>query len=117
MRKYAFGFVYSIILTLLAFGLVINKTLEGWGLLFVIISLASIQLAIQLIFFLHINEEKKPWLKQTTFWFAAGVVVIIVFGSLWIMINLNYHHGSQLSPDETRKKIQQDELINQQELR
>jgi cytochrome o ubiquinol oxidase operon protein cyoD len=43
------------------------------------------------VFFLHLGRESKPRWNLNALLFAVLVVVIIVFGSLWIMHNLNYH--------------------------
>jgi len=53
--------------------------------------LATIQLFVQLIFFLHLDREPKPFWNLQVLMFAAGVIVIIVVGSIWIMNNLNYN--------------------------
>lgn len=116
-KTYVTGFIYSIILTMAAYFLVVNQILKGWFLLFAIILLAVIQLIVQLYFFLHLNQEEKPRLNLQAFIFAAGVVAIIVFGSLWIMTNLSKYHGHHRTPDETNKYIQDEELIDGQTLR
>ena len=45
----------------------------------------------QLLFFLHLGRETKPRWKLLVFLFMTMIVAILVFGSLWIMYNLNYH--------------------------
>ena len=44
----------------------------------------------RLYFFLHLGKETKPRWKLYVFGFMVSVVLIIVFGSIWIMNNLNY---------------------------
>jgi cytochrome o ubiquinol oxidase operon protein cyoD len=51
--------------------------------------LASVQLVVQLLFFLHLDAEEKPRWKLTSFIFAFTILGIIVFGSLWIMFDMN----------------------------
>jgi cytochrome o ubiquinol oxidase operon protein cyoD len=84
--------------------------------------LAIIQLFVQLTFFLHLDRESKPWWNNTAFAFAVIVVVILVGGSIWIMANLNYHHGAHdvthtghvlTSPQQTTQYIIQDEGIHE----
>lgn len=89
--SYVIGFILSIVLTLLAYILVVNHILEGALLVAVIVGLAIIQLFVQLFFFLHLGKESKPRWNLLMFSFALSVVIIIVFGSLWIMNNLDYN--------------------------
>jgi cytochrome o ubiquinol oxidase operon protein cyoD len=91
LTSYVTGFVSSIILTLFAYILVVNHILSGTGLVAAIVGLAIIQLFVQLFFFLHVGDESKPRWNLMALLFAAMVVVIVVFGSLWIMNNLNYN--------------------------
>jgi len=91
LTSYVAGFLLSIILTFAAYILVANHILSGVSLVAVIIGLAIIQLFVQLFFFLHLGKESKPRWNLLMLSFALGVVIIIVFGSLWIMNNLNYN--------------------------
>jgi cytochrome o ubiquinol oxidase subunit IV len=93
-RSYIFGFGLSLLLSLAAYGLVAHHTSSRNVLLFAIFSLAIIQLITQLVFFLHFGRESKPRWNLLVFSFALIVLVILVSGSLWIMYNLNYHHGN-----------------------
>ncbi len=90
--SYILGFCLSIVLTLAAFFLVIGQVLSGWGLIVAIAVLALAQLAVQLIFFLHLGTAANKKWNLVILIFTAFIVFIIVAGSLWIMYNLNYHH-------------------------
>lgn len=98
--SYIIGFAASLLLTLLAYGLVWQhvRSHHSWLsdnlLIFIVITLAQIQLFVQLRYFLQLNSSSKQRWNFTVSAFAATVVLILVFGSLWIMNNLNYHHGS-----------------------
>ncbi len=94
-KMYVWGFIASLILTLTAFWLIGGNYINGSLAIAVIILLGLLQLATQLVFFLHLPQEPKPRWNNIAFQFAAMVVVIIVLGSMWIMQNLNYHHGHQ----------------------
>jgi cytochrome o ubiquinol oxidase operon protein cyoD len=74
----------------------------------VIVTLALIQLFIQLVFFLHLDRGSKPRWNLGILAFAILVVVIIVFGSLWIMANLNYN----MTPDQVTKYIMDSEAVS-----
>ena len=97
MKSYVSGFIISLILTLLAFGLVMqyldsnNEALPQGILIPTVIALAITQLIVQLVFFLHLGRESKPRFNLTAFLFMILVVVLLAGGSLWIMGNLDYH--------------------------
>ena len=108
IRPYLVGFALSVGLTLAAYSFVNGRWLAGWAAVFAIVILAIAQLTVQLIYFLHLGRESKPRWNLMILSFAAIVVVIVVFGSLWIMNNQNYH---MMSPAETDKGIIEDEGI------
>ena len=95
LSAYIVGFGLSILLTVSAFITVTDHLLHGWHLIAVIIALAIAQVCIQLIFFLHLGRERKPRWKMMVFLFMLLVLGILVFGSLWIMQNLNYNMTPQ----------------------
>lgn len=82
---YFIGFISSLALTAFAFFLVVQKysSPEILG------ALALVQALIQLRFFLHLGQEKKPYWETIVFLFMTLVLLIIVIGSLWIMNDLN----------------------------
>ncbi len=71
-------------------------------------SLAIVQFFVQLFFFLHLGHESKPRWRILIFSFMLLVVVIVVFGSIWIMQNLDYHH---MTPTETKNYLRSHEGI------
>jgi cytochrome o ubiquinol oxidase operon protein cyoD len=85
VASYSLGFLLSILLTLVPYFLVVNHNLSKSYLIAAVVSAAILQLWIQLRFFLHLNRG-----SFFSFVFTAIIVVIIVFGSLWIMHDLNY---------------------------
>jgi cytochrome o ubiquinol oxidase operon protein cyoD len=91
LGTYIYGFAASVALTITAY-LVVTQRLFSTanGLIAAVIGLALLQFLIQLLFFLHLGQEAKPRWKLFVFIFMIGVVCILVFGSLWIMSNLNY---------------------------
>ena len=91
VTSYVVGFVLSVASTLIAYALVVNHVWPMSILVIIIAILAVVQLAVQLVFFLHLGDEKGPRWKLVTITFAIIVVVILVGGSLWIMNNLNYN--------------------------
>lgn len=113
VRTYVAGFVLSLILTLAAYLIATRNTFTGWGLVYALAALAITQLVVQLVFFLHLGRESRPRWNLTVALFAVMVVSIVVFGSLWIMKNLNYRHMHGLTPTQTDKLIIHDEGYGQ----
>jgi cytochrome o ubiquinol oxidase operon protein cyoD len=90
LRSYLIGFILSIILTLTAYLLVSHNAFSNPDLIVAaIVSLALIQFFVQLFFFLHLGKETKPRWKLFVFIFMVTVVLILVFGSIWIIGSLN----------------------------
>lgn|SRR3989338_4172407 len=88
---YLIGFVLCLILTIIPF-LLVGKHVLADETLFVVISiLAVIQLLVQVIFFLRLNASPTGKWTSMSFVLTLMIVVILVFGSLWIMYNLNYY--------------------------
>lgn len=106
--SYTVGFLMSVVLTVIPFYLVVNEVFRDWTLIFVLLGFATVQLAVQLILFLHLGNEPKPRWNSVAFWFAAFIVLVLVIGSLWIMSNLDYH---TMTPTETNQYIIEEEAI------
>lgn len=110
LAGYLAGFGLSVILTLIAFFLVYqNKHSQPMShkyLMGALLSLALTQLFVQLLFFLHLDRESKPFWNLQVAILAAGVVLILVIGSIWIMNNLNYNANS---PQQVQKYIHDQE--------
>jgi cytochrome o ubiquinol oxidase operon protein cyoD len=60
---------------------------------------------IQLHYFLHLGDEPKPQWNLLTFGFMIGVVLILVFGTLWIMNNLNDRMMPQMDSKKEMLKM------------
>ncbi|MFL1781236.1 Cytochrome o ubiquinol oxidase subunit IV [Candidatus Hepatincolaceae symbiont of Richtersius coronifer] len=91
IKNYVIGFTLSILFTVIPFYVVMNNSLSKGGIVFVIFFSAAIQLIVQLWFFLHLNEEKKPFYLTQAFLFAVISLFIIIGGSLWVMYELTYY--------------------------
>lgn len=110
VNTYITGFILSIILTMAAFLSIEYHWLDRTSAIALIIVLALVQLVVQLLFFLHLGQEGNPRWNLMIFGFMLGIVSILVFGSLWIMHNLNYNHDHR-TPDQTNSFIIKDEGI------
>jgi cytochrome o ubiquinol oxidase operon protein cyoD len=105
VTAYVIGFVFSLILTLGAYFLVVHEpAFPLRTVIWEVIGLALVQLLVQLVFFLHLDRESSPRWNLSAFLFALMTVLIIVFGSVWIMRNLDYN-------TMTAQEIIQDEGI------
>lgn len=102
MMRYVVGFLGSLLLTIAAYLLVTMTNLSGGVLVALIVALAIIQLVLQLVCFLHLGEGHGGRTRAYMFIAMAGVLLILVFGSIWIMNNLNYH---MMSPEAAHKHM------------
>ena len=97
---YSIGFVGSLVLTLLSYTLVTQQLLSGWTIVIVIASLAVIQCIVQIVFFLHLGQEERPRWRLMTMFAMLAIFCIVVFGSIWVMHDLN----SRMMPTEQEMK-------------
>lgn len=85
LKSYVIGFVLSIILTLIPLVLVLNNVVEGSVAKLVLLVTAFLQFAVQLVFFMHLREEKKPRYNFMSLVLGVLIALTIVGGSIWIM--------------------------------
>ena len=107
LSAYIAGFGLSLMFTLASYLLVTHHAASRDVLLGLITAFALCQFFVQMMFFLHLGNETKPRWKLAVFLFMSGVVLIIVFGSIWIISSLNYR---QTVPQELRYVNSQDDL-------
>lgn len=94
---YLNGYALSLYLTITAYLLVTHRVLNAHALVYAILGLALVQFLVQAFFFLHLGHETRPRWKLGIFLFMLLVVLIIVIGSIWIMVNLSYRHPESSS--------------------
>jgi len=86
-RSYIIGFVLSVVLTCLAFGLVWLGLLPAGSAFAVITILAIVQIIVHLRCFLHIDHDRSHrddlWLVLLT----ALILTIVIGGTIWILLN------------------------------
>ena len=105
--KYIFGFVASVALTLTAYLLVMQGTASKNIIVGCISGLAIVQFLVQMFFFLHLGEERRPRWKLLVAVFMLGIVALIVFGSIWIMNNLNY----RMTPEQMNQYLKSQDAL------
>ena len=89
VKTYVIGLILSIILTLVAFGVVM---LGGFGTTATIVTInlmAVLQILVQLILFMHLELKTQEGRESGGFFFFTAVILgLIIGGSIWIMHNL-----------------------------
>ena len=108
IKQYVAGFAGSIVLTLLAYIFTVNEIVSGWNLAYLIMGLALVQLIVQLVCFMHIGQEEEPRWKLLVFDFTLVIIIIVVFGTLWIMKNLDQGHTT-MTPQQTKTYMHEHE--------
>jgi cytochrome o ubiquinol oxidase operon protein cyoD len=89
-KSYAAGFILSVVLTVIAFGLVMSGVLPRRAVLFGIFGAAVVQMLVHLHYFLHLNSSSENHWNVAALIFTILIMVIFVGGSIWIMYSLNY---------------------------
>ena len=106
-KPYIIGFVFSVLLTLAAYLPVWQHVssehiyLSHEHLVLTVVIIAVFQLLVQLFFFLHLGQGKDAHWNVAIFISTAGIILILVIGSLWIMNHLNYN----MSPEQMNNYI------------
>ncbi len=86
------GFVLSVVLTALAFWLVMAQVFTEPGVtVTLILLLALVQIAVHMVFFLHLDTRSEGGWNLLALLFTAVLVLILLAGSLWVMYHLNHH--------------------------
>lgn len=84
-KMYIIGYILSLILTVAAFGLALSHTMSFVPLSVTLLVLATLQIFVQLFFFMHVTESNGPAYHVMTLILGAILVITIVGGSIWIM--------------------------------
>ena len=91
LSGYVTGLMLCLVLTFAAFGLVQGQYFNAVQTDSLIAGLAIVQLIVQCVFFLRLNMGEEGRWNLLPFIFAILIIAILVGGSLWIMVNLNYN--------------------------
>lgn len=90
-KSYFIGFVLSVILTAIPFGLVMLKILSTNVTIICVLAAAVVQVIVHLHYFLHMDRSAEQRETVLSFIFTAIILAIIIGGSMWIMQNLNHN--------------------------
>jgi len=88
-KSYVLGFTLCILLTLVAYFIVVKNLMTGLMLNISLFILGFSQAWVQLVLFLHLGKESKSRSNLLIFLFMVLILAIIFIGSLWIMFSLN----------------------------
>ena len=88
VKSYAIGFVLSVILTLIPFGLVMYPTLPKDMTVLIVVAFAVIQIVVHLYYFLHLDRSPEQRENVSAFLFTGLVIALLVGLSLWIMFSI-----------------------------
>ncbi|GEM_PF-378540 len=91
LRRYVLGLVLSAALTAAAFLSVGTHVIYGPGIVMAVVVFGLAQVGIHLVFFLHLTTAPDNTNNALALAFGFLIVCLIVFGSLWIMYNLNHN--------------------------
>jgi len=92
-RDYTIGFLLSVILTAIPFWLVMSATLSPTVTAVLVTLFAVVQIIVHTAFFLHVDTKSEGGWTLVALVFTAIIVLIVIFGSLWIMYHL---HGNMM---------------------
>jgi len=91
LRSYAAGYLLSLILTGIPFGLVMTSAWSRAALLVAVGTFAVLQIGVHLVFFLHLNRSSAQRWNVVVLVYTAVILAILVGASVWIMYHLNYN--------------------------
>ncbi|CAG69201.1 MULTISPECIES: cytochrome o ubiquinol oxidase subunit IV [Acinetobacter] len=92
-KQYTIGFILSVVLTIIPFGMVMAGGF-GRGLLMTVIGITAVaQVLVQLVFFLHMNTSSEQRWNLIAFIYTVLCIAILLVGSVWIM---NYLHFNMM---------------------
>jgi cytochrome o ubiquinol oxidase subunit IV len=91
VRTYLIGLGLAIVMTMASFWAAQTHLIYGPGISVAIVVLAIAQMGIHLVFFLHITTAPDNTNNVLALAFGILIACLVIFGSLWIMANLNHN--------------------------
>jgi cytochrome o ubiquinol oxidase subunit IV len=88
---YLVGFALAALLTALSFYMAHNSLVWEPSIPIALSVLAIAQMGVHLVFFLHLTSGSDNINNVMALAFGLLIVMLLVFGSLWIMANLNHN--------------------------
>ncbi|MDB6103873.1 MAG: cyoD [Gammaproteobacteria bacterium] len=91
LRSYLVGLGLATLMTIASFWAAQTHVIYGPGVPVAIVVLAVAQMGIHLVFFLHITTAPDNTNNVLALAFGILIACLVIFGSLWIMANLNHN--------------------------
>lgn len=90
-KQYTIGFILSVILTVIPFGMVMAGGF-GRGIVMAVIAITAVaQVLVQLVYFLHMNSSSEQRWNVIAFIYTVLCIAVLLVGSVWIMNFLHYN--------------------------
>ena len=90
-KQYMIGFILSVILTIIPFGMVMAGGF-GRGIVMAVIAITAVaQVLVQLVYFLHMNSSSEQRWNVIAFIYTVLCIAVLLVGSVWIMNYLHYN--------------------------
>ena len=90
-KQYTIGFILSVILTVIPFGMVMAGGF-GRGIVMAVIAITAVaQVLVQLVYFLHMNSSSEQRWNVIAFIYTVLCIAVLLVGSVWIMNYLLYN--------------------------
>ncbi|MGB1361165.1 MAG: cytochrome o ubiquinol oxidase subunit IV [Alphaproteobacteria bacterium] len=89
--EYVKGLIFSIILTVISFGVVMTGTFDKATTIVILLTSAVIQLFAQIVYFLHMKRTPDQSWNIVSGFFTVIQVAILVLGTMWIMYHLHFN--------------------------
>jgi cytochrome o ubiquinol oxidase operon protein cyoD len=98
VRGYVTGFGLSVLLTAIAFALVMSGAVPAATAVPAALGLGVVQMAVHLVYFLHMDRASSRTWNMAALVFTVIIVAILVVGSLWIMYHMDYNMMPGMMP-------------------
>ncbi|MDA8564189.1 cytochrome o ubiquinol oxidase subunit IV [Mariniblastus sp.] len=96
LRSYLWGFVFSVVLSAAAFGVVLRGELGRQATMVVLGCLGMLQLFVQLRYFLHIDGRRENQEDLYLILFSVLVLLMMVIGTVWVLGDLAGRMGMEM---------------------
>ncbi|EZP51761.1 MULTISPECIES: cytochrome o ubiquinol oxidase subunit IV [Sphingomonas] len=99
-KDYLIGFVLSVILTAIPFGLVMSGVIADPRITAgIIMVFALVQIVVHMIYFLHMNAKSEQGWTLMALIFTIIVLTICLAGSMWVMYHMNLNMMPNMGGD------------------
>jgi cytochrome o ubiquinol oxidase operon protein cyoD len=89
VKSYLVGFGWAVLLTVIPFALVMSGFFPPGVTAAVAAILAAAQIVVHLVYFLHMDRSAAQRWNVLVFVFTLLAIGIVIFGSVWVLHNMN----------------------------